>query len=321
MVKKYKIAVLDGIGMNPGDLSYEKLKSLGDTVFFDNTEYEEIIERAKDSEIVIINKCRFDKNIIDQLPELKYIIESATGYDNIDVEYANQKGILVSNVSGYSTSSVIQHVFALIFALTNKVEYYNREVHRGRWANNDFFTFWDFPIQEIHGKTLGLYGFGNIAQGVAKVALAFGMKVIANRKTPQKGYMRGVEHAEIDDLFRKSDFLSLHAPLTSENSSFVDLQKLKLMKPTAILINTARGKIINENDLSFALDNDIIAGAGLDVLSSEPPNSDNPLLKAKNCVITPHQAWASIESRQRLLDGVINNVKSFIEDNPVNVVN
>ncbi|HHH52566.1 MAG TPA: D-2-hydroxyacid dehydrogenase, partial [Bacteroidetes bacterium] len=189
------------------------------------------------------------------------------------------------------------------------------------WANNDFFTFWDFPIQEIHGKTLGLYGFGNIAQGVAKVALAFGMKVIANRKTPQKGYMRGVEHAEIDDLFRKSDFLSLHAPLTSENSSFVDLQKLKLMKPTAILINTARGKIINENDLSFALDNDIIAGAGLDVLSSEPPNSDNPLLKAKNCVITPHQAWASIESRQRLLDGVINNVKSFIEDNPVNVVN
>ena len=318
---KYKIAILDAQGMNPGDLSWDNIKLLGQIEFFKNTTYDKITERAKDADIVVINKCQFDKNIIDSLPNLKYICESATGYDNIDVDYAAKRGILVSNVKDYSTTSVVQHVFALIFALTNKVEYYSDQVHSGRWANNDFFTFWDFPIYELAGKTLGIYGFGQIGSKVAKIALAFGMNVIANRRNPSKGYIPGVEHAEIEELIRKSDILSLHAPLTGENTGFINAEKLSKMKKNALLINTARGKIIDEQDLADALNNEIIAGAGLDVLSSEPPEKDNPLLTAKNCIITPHHAWASVEARERLLEGVIRNIESFIEGKPVNVVN
>ncbi len=318
---KYKISILDAQGMNPGDLSWDRLKALGDIEFFNNTSYEKIKFRARDADIVVINKCKFDKNIIDSLPKLKYICESATGYDNIDVEYAGSKGILVSNVRDYSTSSVVQHVFALIFALTNKIEYYSEQVHSGKWSNNEYFTFWDFPIYEISGKTLGIYGFGKIGSKVAKIALAFDMNVIANRKNPEKGYIEGVKHAEIDELFSKSDILSLHAPQTKENTGFINEEKLFKMKKNALLINTARGKIVDEQALAYALNNEIIAGAGIDVLSSEPPANSNPLLTAKNCVITPHQAWASIESRKRLLEGVIHNITSFIEGNPVNIVN
>ncbi len=318
---KYKIAILDAQGMNPGDLSWDNIKLLGQIEFFNNTTYDKITERAKDADIVVINKCQFDKNIIKSLPNLKYICESATGYDNIDVDYAAKRGIVVSNVKDYSTTSVVQHVFALIFALTNKVEYYSDQVHSGRWANNDFFTFWDFPIYELAGKTMGIYGFGQIGSKVAKVALSFGMNVLANRRNPSKGYIPGVEHAEIEKLISKSDILSLHAPLTGENTGFINAEKLSKMKKHALLINTARGKIINEQDLADALNNEIIAGAGLDVLSSEPPEKDNPLLSAKNCIITPHQAWASFEARERLLEGVIRNIESFIEGKPVNVVN
>jgi glycerate dehydrogenase len=302
-------------------MSWDKLENIGDVKIYENTSYDKIIKRAINAKIVIINKCNFDKHILSALPNLKYICESATGYDNIDLIEARKRGIIVSNVKGYSTTSVVQQVFALIFALTNKSEYYSTQVHSERWTNHDFFTFWDFPIHEISGKTLGLYGFGKIASKVAKIASAFGMNIIANRKNQDKGYGDNVSHVSLNKLFTKSDILSLHAPQTSENTNLINKTTLSMMKSNAILINTARGNMINEKDLRDALDNHIIAGAGLDVLSTEPPRKDNPIIGAKNCIITPHQAWTSIEARQKLMNGVIENINGFIEGKLINVVN
>jgi len=316
-----KIVILDAKGMNPGDLSWERINALGEVNIHDTTPYEEIVDKTKGFEIAIINKCRFDENILSQLPDLKYVCVSATGYDNVDVEFAKSKGVLVSNVQGYSTMSVVQHVFSLIFALTNKTEYYKEEVMKGRWTKNDFFTFWDFPIIGLEGKTLGLYGFGKIASKVAEIANAFGMNVIANRKHPEKGYPYYVNHVELEDLLSKSDILSLHAPLTKENEYLINSDSLKLMKSTAILINTARGLMINEDDLSEALNKGWIKAAGVDVLSAEPPNKDNPLLESKNCMITPHHAWASVQARRVLLNGVIENIISYFDSRPQNIVN
>lgn len=316
-----KIVVLDGKGMNPGDLSWYKLKEIGDILIYDNTPYSKIIERAFDADIVVINKCLFDKNILDSLPNLKYICESATGFDNIDIVEARKKGINVSNVKGYSTTSVVQQVFSLILSLTNKSEYYSKGVHESRWTNNDFFTYWDYPIYELTGKTLGLYGYGKIGRKVAEVGKAFGMNVIANRKNISKGYDKNVNHASFEELLAKSDFLSLHAPQTKENTNLINKNTLSIMKKNAILINTARGKMINELDLRNALDNEVISGAGLDVLSTEPPLKENPMIGAKNCIITPHQAWVSFESRQKLMAGVVENIKAYIAGKSINVVN
>jgi len=321
IIKATNIVILDAKGMNPGDLQWDNINKLGDISIYNNTSHDMIIDRAKNADVVVINKCNFDKKIINNLPNLKYICESATGFDNIDIEYARIKGIDVSNVKGYSTTSVVQHVFSLIFALTNKSQYYGNEVQNGRWANNDFFTFWDYPINEIEGKTIGLYGFGKIASKVAEIANVFGMKVIANRKNPSKGFPSFVTSVNINDLLKNSDILSLHAPQTKENTDFINKKSLDLMKSSAILINTARGKMINEFDLHLALENGDIAGAGVDVLSSEPPQKDNPLLFAKNCIVTPHHAWASIEARRKLMDGVIENITSFIKGSPINIVN
>lgn len=316
-----KIAVLDGKGMNPGDLSWDKLKEIGDILIYENTPYNKIVERAYDADIVVINKCLFDKDILNSLPNLKYICESATGFDNINIVEARNKGINVSNVKGYSTNSVVQQVFSLILSLTNRSEYYSNDVHNNRWTNHDFFTYWDFPIYELNNKTLGLYGYGKIGRKVAEVAKSLGMNVIANRKNISKGYDQGVNHASLEELFKKSDILSLHAPQTTENTNLINEKTLSQMKKHALLINTARGKMINELDLRKALDNGVIAGAGLDVLSTEPPAKDNPIIGAKNCIVTPHQAWVSFESRQKLMDGVVSNINAFIEGNPINVVN
>lgn len=320
MDKKINIVVLDGIGVNPGDLSWNGLKELGELSTYENTPNDMILERANDADVIIVNKCVFNDTVFSSLPKLKYIIESATGYDNIDVKSAGKYNIPVSNVRGYSTESVVQHTFSLIFALINRTEYYSQQVSAGRWSDNDFFTFWDSTIFELSGKTLGLYGFGQIGKRVAQVAQAFGMNVIACRKDPSKGYSEGVTHAEFDELLANSDILSLHAPLTSENAGIIDLSKLKKMKPSALLINTARGKLVNESDLAYALNNEIIAGAGLDVLSQEPPDHNNPLLKAVNCIITPHQAWTSIEARKKLMQGLIDNVRTFLDGNIINQV-
>jgi glycerate dehydrogenase len=314
------IVVLDGIGVNPGDLSWDRIKEFGNLTTFENTSEEQLIIRAKDADIIIVNKCKFNDDTFSQLPKLKYLVESATGYDNIDIVSARKFNIPVSNVRGYSTESVVQHTFSLILALINRTEYYSRQVTSGRWSDNGFFTFWDSTMYELSGKTLGLYGFGQIGQRVASVAQAFGMKVIANRKNTPKGYTEGIQHAEFDELLENSDVLSLHAPLSSENVAIFDLNQFRKMKSSALFINTARGKLIQEPDLTFALENGIIAGAGLDVLSMEPPDHDNPLLKARNCIITPHQAWTSIEARQKLMQGLIDNIKSFIDDKIINRV-
>lgn len=318
---RYKIVILDGKGMNPGDLPWDKITSLGDTVIYDNTTYEQIVPRSKNADIVVVNKCRFDRNIIQSLPELKFICESATGYDNIDIEAAAERGIPVSNVRGYSTNSVVQHTFALILALRNKCEYYSGEVKKGRWSHSDFFTFWDFPIYELAGKTLGVYGFGKIGSKVASIGQAFGMKVLATRKNPEKGFPPGIKAATFEQLLKESDILTLHAPLTKENHNIINAGTLKMMKDTALLINTARGKMIDEEALRQALDNGIIAGAALDVLSAEPPPADNPLLGAKNCIITPHIAWTSVEARKALMEGVAQNIEAFIKGKPINTVN
>lgn len=316
-----EIVILDSIGMNPGDLSWDKINELGDVTIYKNTPYNLIIERAINADILVINKCLFDKNIISSLPKLKFICESATGFDNIDIEFAKRNNIIVSNIKDYSSISVVQHVFALVFAITNKVEYNSKEAKNNRWANHDYFTFWDFPITEISGKTMGLYGFGKIASEVAKIANVFGMKVIANRKNPQKGYPNYVKHVNIEDLLKESDILSLHAPQTKENINFINKTSLALMKNKAILINTARGKMIKESDLKEALDNGVIKAAAVDVLSTEPPMQNNPLLKSNNCIITPHQAWTSVEARRRLMTGVIESIKAFINNTPINIVN
>lgn len=320
MNQKINIIVLDGVGVNPGDLSWNGLKELGELTTYENTPNDLIIERAVNADVVIVNKCRFNSEIFYQLPKLKYLIESATGYDNIDIDSARKFKIPVSNVRGYSTESVVQHTFSLILALINRSEYYSVQVIEGRRSNNDFFTFWDSTIYELSEKTLGIYGFGQIGQRVATVAQAFGMKVAAHRKNPSKGYSDGVKHVDFDELLAESDVLSLHAPLTSENIRILDSTQFRKMKSSALLINTARGKLIDESDLAEALENGIIAGAGLDVLSQEPPVQNNPLLKAKNCLITPHQAWTSIEARRKLMQGLIDNVKSYLEGNIINRV-
>lgn len=320
MNQKINIVVLDGVGVNPGDLSWNGLKELGELTTFENTTNDKIIERAIDADVIIVNKCRFNSEVFSQLPKLKYLVESATGYDNIDIDSARKFKIPVSNVRGYSTESVVQHTFSLILALINRSEYYSNQVSNGRWSDNDFFTFWDSTIYELAGKTLGLYGFGQIGQRVATVANAFGMKVIAHRKNPSQGYSNLVKHAEFEELIAESDILSLHAPLTNENTGILDLNQFRKMKSSALLINTARGKLIIESDLAEALNKGIIAGAGLDVLSQEPPDQNNPLLKANNCLITPHQAWTSIEARRKLMQGLIDNIKSFLEENIINRV-
>ncbi len=307
-----KIVALDGHTLNPGDLNWDSLEALSSLEVFPRTDRKMIIERAESADILIVNKQVLDRPILAQLPRLKYICISATGYNNVDLDYCKEKNIPVSNVSGYSTPAVAQHVFALLFALTNQVEKYNQEVHQGVWSKQNDFAYWHQPIDEIYGKVMGIYGFGKIGKAVAEVALAFGMKVIVHRKNPQKEEIEGIEYVSLDDLFSQSDVLSLHAPLTDENKGIISLLNLAKMKSTAYLINTSRGGLVNELALRNALENKRIAGAGLDVLSAEPPSPDHVLLGVENCIITPHQAWASLAARKRLLNEVVKNVEGFL---------
>ena len=308
-----KIIALDGHTLNPGDLSWEGINSMADFEVYPRTEPEEIIERAKFADILIVNKCILNRPILENLPNLKYICVSATGYNNVDLEYCNENKIPVSNVVGYSTSSVAQHVFALLMALNHQVEKYSSEVHNGVWSRQEDFSYWNQPIMEFQGKTMGIYGFGKIGQAVAKLALAFGMKVMAFHKYPDRDVMEHVQMVDVDTLFSESDVLTLHAPLNSMSQNIISAVNLKKMKPTSFLINTGRGGLVNENDLKIALENNQIAGAGLDVLSSEPPSEDHILLGAKNCIITPHQAWASLSSRKRLMEEVRKNIEGYLK--------
>lgn len=313
------IVILDAYTMNPGDLSWETLRSLGDLTIYDRTRKDQIVERAKSAEIILSNKALLDQSILEQLPDLKCICVTATGYNNVDVAFANSKGISVSNVVGYAAPAVAQHVFAMVLSMTNQFKQHSDGVRSGKWSTAKDWCYWDSPIMELAGKTLGILGFGKIGQQVAKIAMAFDMNIIAHHKYPKRDKMEAVQFVTIDTLFKKSDILSLHAPLNDETKEIINLANLSKMKTSSILVNTGRGGLVNESDLCKALEEGKIAGACLDVLSQEPPKATNVLLNAPNCMISPHQAWASLESRQRLLDGVIENVKAYLSGNPRNV--
>ncbi len=317
-----KIVVLDGYGMNPGDLSWDRLKSLGEVTVYDRTSPSEIIERSAGAEILLTNKTIIDRDIIEKLPDLRYIGVLATGYNVVDTVAASEKEIVVTNIPSYSTDSVAQMVFSLLLAITNNVEHYTADNRAGRWSRNADFCYWDSPLTELSGKTFGIVGFGNIGSKVAKIALAFGMKVLAFSSKPADALTKGVRKAEnLDQLLSESDVLSLHCPLTDSTKHLINASTLAKMKPSAILINTGRGPLVDETALAEALNTGAIRGAGVDVLSCEPPTFDNPLLYARNCYTTPHLGWATVEARQRLMDIAVANVANFIEGTPTNVVN
>ncbi|HHW31579.1 MAG TPA: D-2-hydroxyacid dehydrogenase [Clostridiaceae bacterium] len=317
-----KIVVLDGYTLNPGDLSWEDLKKFGDVTIYERTASNLIIERAAGAEIILTNKTPLSGETIEKLTSLKYIGVLATGYNIVDVDAATKRGIIVTNIPSYGTYSVAQMVFALLLELCHHVQRHSDSVQRGDWSKSKDFCYWNYPLIELAGKTMGIIGFGRIGRQVAKIAETFGMNIIAaDIHKGNQPDLRNFSWAEIPELLQKSDVVSLHCPLFPETRDLINRNSLNLMKETAFLINTSRGQLIVEEDLSEALNKERIAGAGLDVLSIEPPNRDNPLLSAKNCLITPHIAWATKEARTRLMDTAIRNIKAFMEGNPVNIVN
>ena len=313
------IVVLDGFTLNPGDLNWEGLKKLGDCMVYDRTPPELTFERAITAEIVLTNKVILNKEIIEQLPKLKYIGVLATGYNVVDMDAAKKADITVTNIPAYSTDSVAQMVFSHILNMVQNVAVHAQSVSGGEWAKSIDFSYWKTPQMELVGKTLGIIGFGQIGQAVAKIGLAFGMKIIFHNRSP-KNTALNARQVDLETLLKQSDFVSINCPLTDENKGFINSTTLNLMKQSAFLINTGRGPLINEQDLADALNAGKIAGAGLDVLSTEPPQENNPLQKAKNCFITPHIAWATFEARERLMNIAVENVLAFKEGNPVNVV-
>ena len=316
-----KIVVLDGYALNPGDLSWEGLKQLGEVTVYDRTRPEDVVSRAEGAEIILTNKTVIDKDKIKNLPDLKYIGVLATGYNVVDTGMARERGIVVTNIPAYSTASVAQMVFALLLAITNGVEHYTAENRSGRWSRSADFCYWDSPLIELAGKRFGIVGFGNIGSSVAKIAMAFGMKVMALTSKPAEALPQGVEKAgSLDALLSESDVVSLHCPLTDKTRNMINAESLSKMKPTAILINTGRGPLVDEKALADALNAGKLRGAGVDVLSTEPPLADNPLLSARNCFVTPHIAWATVEARRRLMDIAVSNVASFLAWEPQNVV-
>ena len=307
-----KITILDGYGMNPGDMSWEPLEQLGELTVYDRTAPSEILGRAAGSEALLTNKTVLTGEILRALPGLRYVGVLATGYNVVDIDTARQLGIVVTNIPAYSTDSVVQMVFAHLLAITNRVEHYTAENRRGRWSGNPDFCYWDSPLRELSGKTFGIVGLGNIGMAVSRVALAFGMKVKAYTSKSPDSLPAGVSKADLDELFSTSDVVSLHCPLTESTRHLVNAARLAQMKPSAILINTGRGPLVDEEALAEALGSGRIHAAGLDVLTSEPPSADNPLLKAPNCFITPHLGWATKEARERLLDIATDNLRGFI---------
>ena len=316
-----KIVVLDGYTMNPGDLSWDELKSLGECFIYDRTPKELVVTRAADAEIVLTNKVVLDKEVIESLPRLRYIGVLATGYNVIDISEAKKRGIVVTNVPDYSTMSVVQLTFALLLELTHHVGLHSESVRRGDWTKSPDFCYWLTPLVEIDGLTIGIIGYGRIGRAVAKVARAFGMDVIAYSRRLKNEGDENARFEEIDKIFETADVVSLHCPLTKETERIVNRERISLMKSTAFLINTGRGGLVDEQALAEALNNGRIAGAAVDVLSTEPPQPSNPLLTAKNCIITPHIGWATKSARERLMKIVVNNIRAFLNGTPVNVVN
>ena len=315
------ICILDGFTANPGDLDWEVIRSLGPCSIYDRTgSSEEVVVRALDAEIVLTNKTVLSADTIQKLPNLRMIGVLATGVNVVDLEAARARSIPVCNVPAYSTPGVAQAVFALLLELTNRTGLHNETVHAGRWSACDDFCYWEGNLVELAGQTLGIIGYGRIGAAVGRIGQAFGMHVLAYRRHSQRVNEDGVRYAHCEEIFRESDVVSLHCPLTKETEKMVNASRLSLMKSTAYLINTARGGLINEDDLASSLNANQLAGAGLDVLSTEPPLPSNPLLTAQNCIITPHIAWATRSARERLLQITASNIMAFLAGSPQNVV-
>ena len=315
-----RIVILDGYTANPGDLSWRGLEQTGEVTVYDRTSPSETVQRAANADIVLTNKVVLDREKITQLPRLKYIGVLATGYNVVDIEAAHERGIIVTNVPAYSTESVAQMVFAHLLTVTNRTEHYAIQNRSGRWAANPDFCYWDFPQMELAGKTFGIVGLGNIGRRVAEIALAFGMKVKAVTSKSQDLLPAGIEKADLQTLLAAADVLSLHCPLTKNTRHLINADTLRQMKPTAILINTGRGPLIDDQAVADALQEGRLGAFCADVLTTEPPSSDNPLLSQPNAFITPHIAWASTEARTRLIQVATDNVRAFISGKPQNVV-
>ena len=315
-----KIVGLDGYCLNPGDLSWEDMATLGDLQVYDRTSPKDLLERAEGAEVLITNKTLITGNDMKTLPQLKYIGVLATGYNVVDIESAKKKGIVVTNIPAYSTNSVAQMVFAHILNITQRVGHYACMNRQGKWSDNADFCYWDTDLIELNDKWMGIVGFGNIGQATARIALSFGMKVGVFTSKDQSELPEGIVKMSLDEVFKTCDVVSLHCPLTPSTQEMVNAERLNLMKSNAILINTGRGPLINEQDLADALNEGKIMAAGLDVLSSEPPLSTNPLLSARNSFITPHIAWATKEARIRLMQIAVNNLKEFKNGNVINNV-
>lgn len=316
-----KIVILDGYTLNPGDLSWKEIEALGEVRIYDRTDPERVVQRAKDASMVPTNKVVLDGNVLSQLPELKYIGVLATGYNVVDVVTARQLGITVTNIPAYSTDSVAQMVFAHLLNITQRVGHYADEVASGKWTAQVDFCYWNTSLTELAGKTFGIIGLGHTGMATARIALAFGMKVLAYTSKSAAELPVGIEKADrMETVFSNSDVVSLHCPLTAETRNLVNRDRLQLMKPEAILINTGRGGLVNEADLAEALKQGRLAGAGVDVLSSEPPVEGHPMVGVKNCFITPHIAWATREARQRLMNQAIQNIKAFLDGQPINTI-
>ena len=315
-----KIIVLDGYGLNSGDLTWKGFEELGELTVYDRTSPSELLDRAAGAEALVTNKTLITSENMDALPDLKYIGVLATGYNVVDIDAAKARGIVVTNIPAYSTASVAQMVFAHILNITQRVGYYADENKQGRWTKNADFCYWDTHLVELQGKKMGIVGFGNIGQATARIAQAFGMEVCVYSSKPQFALPSCIKKMELDELFGECDVVSLHCPLTPDTKEMVNANRLSKMKPNAILINTGRGPLINEQDLADALNEGKIAAAGLDVLSVEPSVEGNPLLGARNCFITPHIAWATLEARTRLMDIAVQNLKSYQKGQIVNNV-
>ena len=318
-----KIVVLDGYTLNPGDISWAGMAALGDLQVYDRTsvtDEKEILQRIGDAEIVFTNKTPLSKGVIDRCPHLGFIGVLATGYNVVDVAAAKERGIVVTNIPTYGTAAVGQFAIALLLEICNRVGHHDQAVHRGAWENCKDWCFWDYPLIELAGKTMGIIGFGRIGQTTGRIAKALGMKVLANDAYPNDAGKQIADYVDKEELFARSDVIVLHCPLFADTENIICRENIAKMKDGVILINNSRGPLVNEKDLAEALDSGKVYAAGVDVVSTEPIRGDNPLLKAKNCIITPHMSWGAKESRQRLMDIAVGNLEAFLQGKPVNQV-
>ena len=316
-----KIVILDGYALNPGDLSWECLNRFGDVTVYDRTPAELIIPRIGDAEIILLNKTPVTEETLAACPSVKLICVLATGYNVVDCDAARKRGIPVCNVPAYGTAAVAQFTFSLLLELCNAVGHHSDSVHKGDWCRSIDFCYWQTPQMELAGKTMGIIGFGRIGRAVGTIAKAFGMRVIAyNRSHCAEGEAIG-EYVDLDTLFRQSDIISLHCPMTPQTEGIINASSIAKMKDGAILLNTARGQLVIEEDLAAALTAGKLRGAAVDVVTKEPMEAANPLLNAPNCIITPHMAWSPVESRQRIMDCTVNSIQAYLDGNPVNTVN